>query len=168
MAEVWILRGKHKFFSLSRKNRHGVMLVNIFFKDFSAIFQNSGWMPFNVLYFTNNPKQVKLFLKWNRQNYFINSQRHHVLQSCFIWQHHNAVFTSKWVIISTYGNAVDAEPPSPEHSRVSKSTDFIIRVKMSRHNARNFDRCTRLTQVIHLNNQAIPNISFARQVVLEL
>ena len=42
-------------------------------------------------------EQVKLFLKWNRQKQFNSSQRHHVLQSYFIWQHLSAVSASKWV-----------------------------------------------------------------------
>ena len=62
---------------------------------------------------------------------------------------------SKWVIISNPSDAGEAEPPSREHSRVSKSTDFIISVKRSRHNARNFDHLVRLTQLVNLNNQAI-------------
>ena len=46
-------------------------------------------------------------------------------------------------------------PLSREHSRVSKSTDFIINEKSSRHNAKNFDPWIRLTPPVNLNNQAI-------------
>ena len=46
-------------------------------------------------------------------------------------------------------------PLSREHSRVSKSTDFIISVKRSRYNAKNSDPWTRLTQPVNLNNQTI-------------
>ena len=50
---------------------------------------------------------------------------------------------------------VRRSPLSREHSRVSKSTDFIISVKRSRHNAKNFDPWIRLTKPVNLNNQAI-------------
>ena len=39
--------------------------------------------------------------------------------------------SSNWVIISTPSDVDEAEPPSPEHSRVSKLTDFVISVKRS-------------------------------------
>ena len=100
---------------MSCKNRNGVMLANIFFIIFSQFFKIRVECPFN------------------------SSQRHHVLQSYFISQHLNAVSTSKWVIISTPSDACEAEPPSREHFSVSKTIDYIISVKRSRHNARNFD-----------------------------
>ena len=51
---------------------------------------------------------------------------------------------------------VRRSPLSQEHSRVSKSTDFIISVKRSRHiNAKNFNPWIRLIKPVNLNNQAI-------------
>ena len=70
-------------------------------------------------------------------------------------KHLNATTTPKWVIISTPSDAGEAKPPSREHSRVSKSTDFIISVKKSRPNVRNFNPWIRLTQPVNLNNYAI-------------
>ena len=55
---------------------------------------------------------------------------------------------------NSYSDACEARPPSREHSRVSKSTDFIISAKRSQLNASNFDPQIKLTQLIVLNNQA--------------
>ena len=46
---------------------------------------------------------------------------------------------SKWVVVSTPCDAGEAEPLLLEHFRVSKSTDFNISMKRSRHSARNLE-----------------------------
>ena len=64
------------------------------------------------------------------------------------------------VIVSTPSGAGEAEPPSQEHSSVSKLPDFITSVKRSRHSARNSDAWIRLIQLVFLNKQATDILLF--------